>query len=128
VLARLDQINGIASSFVNESGTLIRLSLRPGADAGKIARVVQHVVSAHVADRVPVQLGSRVAATMLQREIWQDQSQTAELAATEMRGSVLGAPGLLAGVLLACVLIGIGLVCWRYRTRSQSGRVDPENA
>ena len=113
---------------MNESGNLIRLALRPGADARKIASVVQRVISAQFADRVPVQLGSRAAATMLRRELWRDRSQTAELAATEMRASGLGAPGLLAWALLACVVIGIGLVCWLSRRRRQGGRVDAENA
>ena len=124
MLARLDQIDGITGSFVNESGTLIRLSLRPGADAGKIANAVQRVFSTQVADRVPVQLGPRVAGTILRREIWQSQSQVAELAVTETGSSLGHAPALL----LLCTVIGIGLLCWRCCRKRETGRVDSENA
>jgi hypothetical protein len=117
VLARLDQIGGVDCSFANGSGTLIRLSLRPGADPAKVTGTVRRVLSEQLSDRVPVPLGGRVAAAALQREVWRDKSQFAESAATEMGTSVRRAPALPAALLLVCAAVGLGLLWWQHRRR-----------
>jgi hypothetical protein len=117
VLARLDQIDGVESSFANESGTLIRLSLRPGADPGKVAGAIRRVLSEQVRDRVPVPLGERAAAAALQREEWRDKSQVTEFPATEMDTSVRRAPAVLAVLLLGFAAVGLGLLWWRHQRR-----------
>jgi hypothetical protein len=118
VLARLDQIDGVESSYANGSATMIRLSLRPGADPGKVARAVQRVLSEQVEDRVSVQLGGGVAAVALRREEWRDKSQVAEFAATETGTFPRRAPGLLAMLLLGCAAVGLSLIWWHRRGRS----------
>jgi hypothetical protein len=117
VLARLDQIDGVESSFVNESVTLIRLSLRPDADPGKVAGSVRRVLSVEVEDRGPVQFGGPVAAA-LPGEQWWDRSraaESAEPAEPEMSTSVRRVPAVLVALLLGCAVVGLGLLWWRHR-------------
>lgn len=116
MLARLDQIDGVESSYANGSGTLIQLALRPGADPGKVAGAAQRVLSEQVEDRVTVQLRGRAAAAALQREEWRDKSQVAELAATEMATPGRGAPALLAVLLVGCTAVCLGLLWRRHRS------------
>jgi hypothetical protein len=122
VLVSLDQIDGVDSSYANESGTLIRLSLRPGADSAKVARAVQQVLKEQVEDRVSVQLGRSAAATALQQEEWRDQSQVAQLAVTEVGPSIGYAPVLLAALFLVWAAIGLGLLYWWHRRRRIEGQ------
>jgi hypothetical protein len=117
VLARLEQIDGVECSFADESGTLIRLSLRPGADPGKVAGAVRRVLSEQAGDYVPVPLDGGAAAAALQREEWRDKSQVAEFAATERGTSARRAPAVLAALLLGCAAVGLGLLWWRHRSR-----------
>jgi hypothetical protein len=118
VLARLDQIDGVESSYANESGTLIRLALRPNANLTRVTGAVRRVLSEQVENRVPVQLSRQVAAVALQREEWRDKGQLAELAATEMSTTARRAPWLLAVLLLGLVAVGLGFLGWRYRRKS----------
>jgi hypothetical protein len=117
LLARLDQINGVESSFANGSGTLIRLSLRPGANPESIAREVRRVLTEQVEDRTPVQLGPKAIATALQQEEWRDKTQVAELARTERETSAYLGPAIWGAVLLSCTALGLGFVWWRYCRR-----------
>jgi hypothetical protein len=118
VLARLDQIDGVESSYANGSGTLIRLALRPNANLTRVAGAVRRVLNEQVEDRVPVQLSGGVAAVAIQREEWHDKRQVAELAATEMGTSARRAPWLLAVLLLGWLAVGLGLLWWRHRRKS----------
>jgi len=118
VLARLDQIDGVESSYANESGTLIRLALRPNANLTRVTGAVRRVLSEQVEDRVTMQLSGQVAAVALQRQEWRDKTKVAELAATEMGTSARRAPWLLAVLLLGWVAVGLGLLWWRYRRKS----------
>ena len=117
MLAQLDQTDGIESSFVNESGTVLRLNLRPGADREKVGREVRRLLHEHAEDRVPVQLGGEAAARALQAADWRDKTQFAELAAFETRDSVARRSVLLAGLLLSIAVVGFGLLWWRRRRR-----------
>jgi len=120
VLARLDQIDGVESSYANESGTLIRLALRPNANLTRVTGAVRRVLSEQVEDRVAMQLSGQVAAVALQRQEWRDKTKVAELAATEMGTSARRAPWLLAVLLLGWVAVGLGLLWWRYRRESMA--------
>ncbi len=118
MLARLDQIDGVESSYANGSGTLIRLSLRPGADLRKVTGAARRVLSEEVVGLVPVQLAGGAAARALRQEEWRDKSRVAELAALEMATPAARAPTLLAVLLLlACAALGVGLLWWRQRGR-----------
>jgi len=118
VLARLDQIDGVESSYANESGTLIRLALRPNANLTRITGAVRRVLSEQVEDRVPVQLSRQVTAVALQREEWRDKSQLAKLAATEMGTAARRTPWLLVVLLLGWAAVGLGFLWWRCRRKS----------
>jgi hypothetical protein len=126
VLARLDQIDGVDRSFVNRSGTLIRLSLRPGSDVEKVAEESARVLSEGDADRIPGRLAEGDAREALRAEEWRDQAQVAELSTIEVRTLALR-------LSLALLLLGaaVGLaVYWRRRRKagaaaraeSQAGR------
>jgi hypothetical protein len=122
VLARLGQIDGVESSFANQSGTLVRTSLRPGADPAKVAREVQLVLSEEAGNRdttrsnagVPP-LGERSANTALREEKWRDSTEVArQAAAGETPGDapVSRWPGWLLA-LLVCVALGLALLWLR---------------
>ena len=121
MLTRLDQIDGVASSATNESGTLIRLTLRPGAEPGKVTRKVRRVLSEQVADRVPVPIRDGAAAAALRWEKWRDKSQVAASVGTKMHISADRRSGRLAALLLGCAAIALGFLGWRQR-RTLTGK------
>jgi hypothetical protein len=143
-LARLNQMSGVAGSFTNASGTLIRLSLQPGADPGHVAALASRVLREQTRDHVGVRLGGGTAATALQTEDWRDAGRVAEgLAAgtrtdptradptradptrTDPTQAVEARPserhGLLA-VLLGCVAVGLWLLWRRHRQARTAGQ------
>ena len=91
MLARLNELPGVQTSYVNDSGTLIRVALRPGADPVRVAAAAERVLSEQANDRVGVPLNDRTQATTLQNERWKD---TDQIAATSARaGTVQTQPG-----------------------------------
>ena len=126
MLARLGQIDGVEGSYANESGTLIRLSLRPGADPERVAAEARRILSEQVEDRTAVRLDGGEAGAALRREEWRDprrvaQSLAAETQAAEVRTSEGNTP---RGVLLALLLAGIAVVLWllwRHRQAAAEG-------
>jgi hypothetical protein len=116
VLARLDQLDGVECSFVNESGTLIRLSLRPEADPAKVAEGVRRILRQAGEDGVPgppgreaSPLGEAAAAAALLEEQWRDRTQeVAALAATDPLTSVR----LALALLLVCVVVALRFLWW----------------
>jgi hypothetical protein len=131
VLARLSQIDGVDNSFANEPGSLVGLSLRPGADPRKVAREAQRALSEEVAQRgtAPPReadaapLAGRSAAAALQTERWHDRAevarQAAEIIAAESATSRRGPLWLLLALLLLCA--AVGLVILRRRRRAPAG-------
>ena len=117
MLARLDQIDGVESSFTNGPGTLIRLSLRPGADAKKVALAVRRVVSEQIQDRVAVQLDRGASAATLQPEEWRNKSQVAEFTAAGPGTSVRLAPLLVTALVVAWAALGLLILWWRQRMK-----------
>ncbi len=123
MLARLNQIDGVQSSSANESGTLIRLSLRPGADPKRVTAGARRVLSKQVEDRVPVPLGGKEATAALQTEKWRDKTWVAasiESTTTAMPTSAHRASAALPALLLGCIAIGLGLFWWWHRRRLAS--------
>jgi hypothetical protein len=115
VLARLDQVEGVERSFTDYTGTLIRLSLRSGADPQKVAAAVTRVLHGATAEGSVVRLTPEEATAAVQAEEWRDLSRVGELSTIEWR--TLGRRALLAvvGILGA---LGLGIV-WRRRRLAQ---------
>jgi hypothetical protein len=119
VLARLEEIDGVESCFVNEPGTVIRVSLRPDADPGKVAGEVDRVLNEQTAESADgpaggtaLPPGERGAA--ISQERWRDSRQVASQAAAERRASLRN----WLVLLVVCVIILLlGLLYWRRRRR-----------
>jgi hypothetical protein len=122
VLARLNAIDGVESSTAsvgNPEGSLVRVSLRPGANSAKIAVEVQRVLSEAVRDRSPVRLTSSTTTAALQQKEWLDPKQLADLAGTELGTSENRTPVLLVvAVLLGAVVVVLGFFGWRQLRRA----------
>ena len=116
VLAQVNQLAGVAASYSSESGGLVRVTLRRGANAAFVAAEVQRLLRAHVNDRTPVQLGPPDAAAQVTANQWRDAGRVSALAAIEEAKSEEPAAGrwlLLALACLAGALVLLG--CWRRR-------------
>ncbi len=128
MLARLSQIDGVDSSFANEPGSLVGLTLRPGADPRQVAREAQRALSEEAALRwaLPSRgketapLTGREAAAALQKEEWHDREevarQAAAILAAEARASGSRFPWLLLALLLLCAAVGY----WALRRRRRA--------
>jgi hypothetical protein len=126
-LARLSQIDGVENSFANEPGSLVGLSLRPGADRRKVAREVERVLSEEAGERgtappraeEAAALAGPAASAALRSERWIDRDEVArqatEIAAAESQVS----PRRLLWLLLALVPLCAAL--W-WRTTRRGGR------
>ena len=128
MLARLNGIDGVESSSAsvgNPEGTLVRVSLRPGADTGRIAAEVQRVLSDAVKDRSPVPLTPPATASALQQKEWLNPKQLADLAVTDLGTSEGRAPILLVALLLGAMVLVLGLFGWRHLRRRQAGSSRP---
>lgn len=111
MLARLDQVEGVERSLTNYTGTLIRLSLRSGADPRKIAEAVTRVLNDATEGGSATRLTPEEATAALQAEEWRDSTRVGELSWIEWR--TLGLRGALA---LAGILGAVGLgMAWRRR-------------
>jgi hypothetical protein len=122
VLARLNAIVGVQSSSAsvgNPEGSLVRVSLQPGANPAKIAAEVQRVLSEVVRDRSPVALTHPAATAALQQKEWLDPKQLADLADTELSTSKDRAPVWIAALFLGALMVVLGLFGWRHLRRRQ---------
>jgi hypothetical protein len=114
VLAQLNQIGGVlstAASLGNEGGSLIRVTLRPGADPATVAEQIRRVLSEAVRER-PVEAVAGRAAAALQQKEWLDTNQLADIAASEMGGS--RRTRILLALLFAAIGVALCLLGWRY--------------
>jgi hypothetical protein len=119
VLARLNEVSGVEGSFANQSGTLIRLSLRPGADPKRVAVEASRVLREQTGDRVGVRLEEGATAAALQREDWRDEGRVAESISagtpTDPARAVEPRPPERHGLLIVffgCAAVGLWLL-WR---------------
>jgi hypothetical protein len=131
VLARLGQIDGVEESFANETGSLIRLSLRPGADSERVAAAASRVLYEQSGEHVGVRLATGESAAALRGEEWRHESQVAERAAAAKQTGAGQAPevptshgGMLWVFLLACAAVGLWLL-WRHRKASAETTAAP---
>jgi hypothetical protein len=127
----MSQIDGVETSFVNEPGSVVGLTLRPGADPAKVAREAQRALRDEAVERgtppprgqEAAPLSGRAAGAALQTERWHDRDdvtrQAAEILAAEAQASGGGFPWLL----LALLLLGaaVGLLVLRRRLRAAAG-------
>jgi hypothetical protein len=120
VLTSLNLVPGVEHSYTDESSTLIRLSLKPGADREKVVAETRRVVERVVEDRTAAPLRGPDAARALQA-FWQDESRAAESAASEELATDEDAPGSsgVVALLLALALFILGLLVW-WRSRGQA--------
>ena len=128
MLARLTAIDGVESSTAsvgNPEGSLVRVSLRPGANSAKIAAEVQRVLSEAVRDRSPIRLTYATTTAALQQKEWLDPKQLADLADTELSTSDDRAPILIAALFLGALMVVLVLFGWRHLRRRQTGSSGP---
>jgi hypothetical protein len=84
VLARLDKIAGVEKSFANRAGTMLRVSVAPSADRGKVAKAVREILTRE--NRKAVLLAGHELEQALVKEEW---GSPGELSAIEFRTLVL---------------------------------------
>jgi hypothetical protein len=123
----MEQVTGVEVSYANqrgsadESGDLIRLTLRPGADPEKVVRGVQRILNEEFGDRVAAPLTGAKAAEALQGQEWQDKTRGVEFAQSQSRAEARRRSALLLALLLVgCAAVGLGLL-WRRRRRRTEG-------
>ncbi len=68
---------------MNSSGTLIRLNIRPGADANRVAAAASRALSDQVEDRIGVVLDRTTATAALRQEEWWGERNVAHGAVAE---------------------------------------------
>jgi hypothetical protein len=127
VLARLNEIGGVqssAASLGNEGGSLVRISLRPGANAAEVAEQVQRVLREEVRERPVEPVAGQVAAAALQQKEWLDRNQLADISGMGL-GSSAGRTPILLALLFACLGVGLCLLGWRYLRHREADSAGP---
>jgi hypothetical protein len=127
----MDQIEGVEYSFVNEQGNLLRLELRPGANAETVAQQAQLILAEEGGDRVAVvtgqdtrPLGRESAGSALRTEQWQESSEV-NRAAVAQRTQEARRTWSLVWLLL---VVGVAILVWRLwrkATRTIQGEQHP---
>jgi hypothetical protein len=122
MLSHLSQAPGVQQSFVNVSGTVLRLDLQPGADPDKVAGEVRRILGQVAEDRTAERLCKEDETDALKHE-WQDGRRAAASEAAEVepaaanQATATEAPRptrhwLLALVLASAVVV-LGRLTWR---------------
>jgi hypothetical protein len=127
VLARLNEVGGVlsaAASLGNQGGSLVRVSLRPGANPAEVAEQVRRVLGEEVPERPVEAIAGQSAAAALQQNEWLDTTRLADVAATERGPSERRTPALLA-LVLGGVGVGLCLLGCLYLWHRRAGRADP---
>ncbi len=83
VLGRLDKLDGVAASSANYTGTLVRVTLAPGADRAKVEAAARKALAEDAGEAVPLTGGDLRRA--LEREQWRGAGRIGELSAVEFR-------------------------------------------
>jgi hypothetical protein len=83
VLEQLDKIDGVEASSANHTGTMLRISAKPGTDREKVAGVVQKRLAGD--NRNPLRLKEDELEAALEKERWRTKEQIGELTAFEFR-------------------------------------------
>jgi hypothetical protein len=94
---------------------LVAVTVRPGANAAKVAAEVRRVLSEEVKERTLVQLDGKAANAALQKKEWLNTSQVTALADPAVITAERHGPTVLVEWLLACVAIGLALLWLRRR-------------
>jgi hypothetical protein len=100
--------DGNSDSQSVQGGSLIRITLRPGANSKQVAEQVEVILSEEVRERAVAAVRGQAAIDALQQREWLDTSQLTEIAASESGTSWL------LMLLLAVVIAALGLLAWRY--------------
>jgi hypothetical protein len=108
VLARLDRIDGVERSYVNRTGTLLRLSVAPSADPERVAFEALKVLGE--GNRNPARLASQALDQALEQEEWRAADRVNELSAIEFRTLAVRRV-----LWLAVVLAAVGAVIFLYQ-------------
>jgi hypothetical protein len=83
VLERLDKIEGVEASAANHTGTMIRITVKAGADREQVAGAVQKDLAAD--KRNPTRIASDGLTKALKEEEWRDVTWIGQLSAFEFR-------------------------------------------
>jgi hypothetical protein len=116
----MDELSGVDCSSANETGTMIRLMLRPGADPDRVAKEADRALRKKTGDRVGIILQGEPAAAALRGEEWRDRSQIAESLAAAARSPRSRA--LMVTLFWALLLAGLAdglLILWLLRRDRQ---------
>src|SRR5438270_2923105 len=124
----MGEVYGVDSSSANESGTLICLSLRPGADPERVAAEASRALRGQARDRVGVVLRGDAASAALRQETWQDQSQVNEETREAQTQARARSRSALLALILALILVDTAIGLWIFwllrREHRQADRTD----
>jgi hypothetical protein len=87
VLGRLDKLEGVAGSAANYTGTLVRVTVAPGADRVKVEEVARKALAEDAGEAVP--LTGKEASQALEHEHWRGANRVAELSSIEFHSVAL---------------------------------------
>jgi hypothetical protein len=108
----LDKVGGVERSFANYTGTLIRLSLRSGADPEKVAEEARRILGEETHEGSAIRLPTDESGHALQTEEWRDVTRIGELSSKEFRTLVFRASLAVAAV-LGVIAIWVARRRWR---------------
>ena len=113
VLAQLDKIEGVNRSYVNYSGTLIRLTLKPTANQDEVLKSASKILN----DDESL---SPARVVNVEAEEWRDVDHVKELTAIEWRTVKIR-----AGLAIAGIVVALAALIWLIRRRRVAKRVSP---
>jgi hypothetical protein len=87
VLTGLDKLEGVTGSSANYTGTLVRITVAPGADRAKVEAAARKALAEDAGEAVPL-TGDDLRQS-LEREHWRGASRIGELSAIEFKAMAL---------------------------------------
>jgi hypothetical protein len=119
----MGEVYGVDSCSANESGTLICLSLRPGADPERVAAEASRALRGQTGgDRVGIVLRGDSATAALRQETWTAQTQFIEEAREAQMQARSRSRSTLLGLILALILMDTAIGLWIIRLLRQELR------